>query len=420
MSLYVFQYKIDIYLELYFSPSNNPSTYCRLCFMIGDRNLVALFPVDSEPRHFLIEQILEFTGIQIKPRDDAYGHICWRCAVTLEDFQLFRQRSLEHDAVIRTTILSEIEDANDTNLLVPMVNNDDVVADNHSELLGVCQKDELSQNIASVTENDQPQNVILAASSGENDGYFKSDSSEPSKAEPAAKNFTCHICKTEFGSQQAMFAHFKEQHSDRGRPHKCTLCPAAFKRKGHLEDHVSSHLGEMRYVCKDCGAKYAKSKSLLRHRKLYHQSSLKKTVRHPMSSPENSRFICLYCPKAFKHRPSLNFHVKSHYEMLPYVCDICDARFAYEQGMLVHKGKYHPQNPADKFFGEKGLKNMAKCDYCPRYFSKNCYLLAHVREMHLISWREKLKDEQEKSDANKLEELCIEDEVKIEDTEIND
>lgn len=84
------------------SPSDNPATYCRLCFV--DKNLIPLFPGRGGSKHSLVQQISQCIGIQIEPGMDGSCSICWRCAVVLEDFQLLRQRSLDHDSIIRNSI----------------------------------------------------------------------------------------------------------------------------------------------------------------------------------------------------------------------------------------------------------------------------------------------------------------------------
>ncbi|XP_055629575.1 transcription factor E4F1-like isoform X2 [Toxorhynchites rutilus septentrionalis] len=355
-------------------PSDNPNSYCRLCF--SDRNLVSLSANDADSEKFLLEQISQCTGIEINPTADLPCSICWRCAVALEDFHFFRQRSLKHDAIVR-------------GVHVPTSNS--IEEDSH--IISIKQEEETTCVPTSPQEDrllssDHIDNDLLMVQKPlhEDTEATASDMNDENNAELLipVKTFTCHICQTKFSGQQSLSVHFKEQHSDRGRPFKCSYCPATFKRKHHAENHMSSHTGEMRYSCKDCGAKYAKSKSLIRHRQQFHHSvPVEQTVKIPKII---GQFQCAYCPKSFKHRPSLNFHVKSHYDILPHVCEICDARFGNEKGLRVHKGKYHS---IETFSVLSASPNeVHECMHCPRTFDEQRYLTQHIRFMHQSSWPE--------------------------------
>lgn len=355
-------------------PSDDPDNFCRLCF--SDRNLVALFPSDAQPRQFLLDQISHCTGIQIEKVENYPRSICWRCAVALEDFQLFRERCLVHDEIIRkkysTRSTSTVNLSKGNTEWVISIPASEITSHDDEDV----EKDDKSliEPMASVDSDSRVK--VRRFSSRKLNELNMGDS-------PSSKSTTCNLCKHDFVSRQSLYSHFKEQHSDRGRPHKCDLCQTSFKRRSHLEDHVLSHTGEVRYNCKDCGAKYAKSKSLIRHRKLAH-SALPLTAKIVNKTGlTGGEFQCKYCPKSFKHRPSLNFHVKCHYDVLPHVCEICDARFANEKGLQVHKGKYHS---ADVFKAVppsfKVPQKLIQCTLCPRYFEQRRYLTQHMKFIH--------------------------------------
>lgn len=356
-------------------PSDNPNDYCRLCF--SNRNLVELFPRDSGPKQILLDLISQCTGIRIEEVENHSCSICWRCAVALEDFHMFRQRCLVHDVIIKKKY-------SNSTVNVTKGNASWIISIPESEAQSIGGGEEEEDEEEDEKSLIEPMPSAESYSSARYGGFSSTKMNELNMSESHSSNSTtCHLCKHDFVSRQSLYAHFKEQHSDRGRPHKCDLCQASFKRRSHLEDHVSSHTGEIRYNCKDCGAKYAKSKSLMRHRKSAHptlQSTIK-TVDKPGST--GGEFKCKYCPKSFRHRPSLNFHVKTHYDMLPHVCEFCDARFANEKGKQVHKGKYHP---ADVFRAippsSKEPQKLIQCSLCPRYFEQRRYLTQHMKFIH--------------------------------------
>ncbi|XP_053688312.1 zinc finger protein 25-like [Sabethes cyaneus] len=367
-------------------PSEDPHSYCRLCF--GDRNLVPLLPGLSETHNMLLNQIIQFTGIQIDPENGLPASICWRCAVTLEDFQLFRQRSLHNDSIIRERYAAKYA----------IEFNVDPVEDELSN------GDHMNAFTVDETNNQSNIDVDLVVPTVENHSVCDTDSvrndyMQDTSTDQSCDAVMCHICKKQCRNKTHLYVHFKHQHSDAGRPFKCTICPASFKRKNHLEGHITSHGGDVkRYSCEECGANYAKGKSLRAHRQQMHGL--------PPVAPAKKcgeltnvygPYSCTYCSKTFKHRPSLNFHIKSHYEMLPEACEFCNARFDNERGKLIHMGKYHPSDMYKKVLAPK---ETFQCAFCPRSFDQRNYLTQHTKYMHL----QKIDEAEEGSDGDELNE----------------
>lgn len=77
----------------------------------------------------------------------------------------------------------------------------------------------------------------------------------------------------------------------------CPECQLAFPEKTNLEQHLSVHKIERRYICDICGAGLKRKEHLERH-KLGH-------------SPERPH-ICGVCKKGFKRKEHLNLHFVIH------------------------------------------------------------------------------------------------------------
>ncbi|XP_019554389.3 zinc finger protein ZFP2-like [Aedes albopictus] len=350
-------------------PSDDPNGYCRLCF--SDRNLVSLFGYDAQHRQQWLDEISNCTGVKIEANENRPSSICWRCAVAVEDFQLFRKRCLANDAIIQSKYSNTVVKHGNVEWLISIPVSEhtaDLISDENDSLLEPMIKPQSSSESNHEELTSEKINGLNA------------DDSQ------IARSVSCHLCRNEFGTRQSLYVHFKEQHSEHGRPFKCDLCQATFKRKSHLDDHVSSHTGEVRYACKFCGEKFLRAKPLMRHRKNCHKEFPLK-IKPSKSQPAQSegQFKCNYCPKSFKHRPSLNFHVKSHYDLLPFVCEQCDARFVSNNGLLIHRGKHHPDTVnAFRTVSPASLEPIkrVKCTLCTRNFGEQRYLLQHMRFMH--------------------------------------
>lgn len=74
-------------------------------------------------------------------------------------------------------------------------------------------------------------------------------------------------------------------------------------------------------------------------------------------------YPCNLCPKRFKERHHLVYHLRTHSGHRPYVCNVCEKSFTQSSSLNTHK-KLH-------------LKDMS-CDYCGKVFRKISLLQNHV------------------------------------------
>uniref|UniRef100_A0A8D8D6P8 Fez family zinc finger protein 2 n=1 Tax=Culex pipiens TaxID=7175 RepID=A0A8D8D6P8_CULPI len=308
-------------------PSNDPSSYCRFCF--SDSNLVPLFPSGEPPRHILLDLITDLVGIQIDNGADTSCSICWRCAVALEDFQLFRQRSCEHDAIVRENLVPfggqgkfEEREYVSSSFETP----EETQQDNDTSLLRFVQSLNHSNEYA---ENSTNAHNDINRTSLEHE-------------------FICPLCYVSYRFHTNLQKHFEKHHPELVTG--ATITPA-----NNPNQRKRTSLGQLR------------------------------AYQNPPPLPPSSQatsdnlFKCSYCPKSFKHGPSLHFHLKSHYDMLPFVCEFCDARFINEKGKHIHKGRYHYENGVRK---PAPPRETFECKECNRSFVHRKYLWQHIRYKH--------------------------------------
>ncbi|XP_038108505.1 uncharacterized protein LOC6031644 isoform X3 [Culex quinquefasciatus] len=83
------------------TPSDDPSSYCRLCFSIAQ----PLRPIFAGPEDIdgggLVELISNCTNIRLCARTDFPSSICYECTQKLDDIQRFRQLCETLDTVVR-------------------------------------------------------------------------------------------------------------------------------------------------------------------------------------------------------------------------------------------------------------------------------------------------------------------------------
>lgn len=60
-----------------------------------------IFPLGSNHNQKLIQQVYQWTGVQISYQEDFTCAICWKCTLTLEEFQRFCDRCRKSDWVIK-------------------------------------------------------------------------------------------------------------------------------------------------------------------------------------------------------------------------------------------------------------------------------------------------------------------------------
>ncbi|CAG0887420.1 unnamed protein product [Cyprideis torosa] len=82
---------------------------------------------------------------------------------------------------------------------------------------------------------------------------------------------SCKICNAGFYKIKALRKHEANVH-EIGKKHHCPYCPRSFYSKSSFQDHIGSHTGVKRHVCKICGSAYFFHGSLSMHIRTEHKS----------------------------------------------------------------------------------------------------------------------------------------------------
>jgi hypothetical protein len=219
----------------------------------------------------------------------------------------------------------------------------------------------------------------------------------------------CSICHKQI--QPYILNRHMKQHSS-GRTYQCSMCPKAFYRKPHLEQHLGVHLKHT-YECDICGRIYSRKTNLYPHRKRHEDTvtgkficlvfdckkpfpSIGELINHcnehtrdeilrkvhvtygerNMTGAKKSTtsFFCCYCQNNVRHLTIYINHMKKHSKDDPakkinLQCSICDVNFHSSSTFLDHLA-LHPEAYT---FG---------CDFCKQNFVSYKQKMIHVNSVH--------------------------------------
>ncbi|XP_041665157.1 zinc finger protein 436-like [Cheilinus undulatus] len=134
------------------------------------------------------------------------------------------------------------------------------------------------------------------------------------------------------------------------RAHRCTECGKRFKRKGHLNYHMTVHSSEKPFSCSECGKGFKIQWSLKEHMRT-----------HTGEKP----FDCSECGKRFASKPNLKRHMRTHSGDKPFICSECGQRFAQNISLANHMTIHNRQKPFS-------------CSECGKNFTLKHHLTKHM------------------------------------------
>ncbi|XP_034940940.1 zinc finger protein 236-like isoform X2 [Chelonus insularis] len=127
------------------------------------------------------------------------------------------------------------------------------------------------------------------------------------------------------------------------RPHKCWVCPAAFRKISHLKQHYRRHTGERPFKCPKCERKFTSNSVLKAHLQT-----------HEAARPYN----CTVCNAKFSTQSSMKRHLITHSNKRPFMCPYCHKTFKTtvncRKHMKIHKTELAQQQLEKQQAQEKG------------------------------------------------------------------
>lgn len=162
--------------------------------------------------------------------------------------------------------------------------------------------------------------------------------------------FKCDRCDAKFSRSQSLLRH-RKIHSEE-QMSMCDLCGKKFLLVTRLKLHIENvHMKLTKFSCHICDMKFKHKVNLLEHRNV-----------HTNIRP----FMCDICGKSFKQNASLAVHKMFHTNIFPYICQYCQKKFRRKSDLKVHLWIHTGEKPHE-------------CIHCNRRFRLRQHLTRHLK-----------------------------------------
>ncbi|XP_068624436.1 zinc finger protein 62-like [Battus philenor] len=168
----------------------------------------------------------------------------------------------------------------------------------------------------------------------------------------------CDICNEEFKSKFHLFEHKKISHASNNDSYvTCKTCDRGFKDNKKLLIHKRNH---KKNICPLCSKMFISQSRFESH-----------FQRHALKFKLHKNYdvqTCSFCEKEASNENELSLHVnKSHLQIKPYNCDMCDKKFYTEYNLSSHKTVH-------SFYSKEN------CEFCDKVLNSRRDLVVHVRK----------------------------------------
>ncbi|OXA40948.1 zinc finger protein 275 [Folsomia candida] len=148
----------------------------------------------------------------------------------------------------------------------------------------------------------------------------------------------CPVCGKEIRST-GLSEHLRSHAGEKN--HLCTKCGKLFRTVRSARQHDAEvHIRERNYICATCGASFIRKQVHDNHVATIHER------------PEDLRFSCDTCGKAYRHEKSLKEHVQMHTSK-NLECPICSKVFNRKENVRLHLRRVHG---GEKLIRKRGNK----------------------------------------------------------------
>ncbi|XP_050676713.1 zinc finger protein 808-like isoform X2 [Leptidea sinapis] len=142
--------------------------------------------------------------------------------------------------------------------------------------------------------------------------------------EKGKKKYACNMCPLKLDTCLSIIRHVSRVHSEFV---SCALCKVKIMRT-HIAAHKEKEHGMKSPACGVCGRVFNSKSKMEKHQQVAHMGE--------------SNYKCPHCPKSFRWKTNLTYHLNIHLGIKNYACDRCDAKFVQPNSLNYHMKKHHP------------------------------------------------------------------------------
>ncbi|XP_073842893.1 uncharacterized protein [Musca autumnalis] len=182
------------------------------------------------------------------------------------------------------------------------------------------------------------------------------------------KKFVCEICNQRFKTKIGLGLHYYRTHQGAHSQYKCEQCDSPHVTEKSLRKHIrDKHPSSLvtEYICNICNQNFTTQNGLDKH--CYWM--------HPKTEIP-SKHKCEICGSCYGKSLSLRYHIsKKHPSSIDteYICKICNQKFATQKGLDKHSFWKHPETLIHTKHG---------CELCDSSYKYEISLHRHIREKH--------------------------------------
>lgn len=216
-------------------------------------------------------------------------------------------------------------------------------------------------------------------------------------------SFSCRVCNKKFARNGQLSQHMKS-HSCQ-KPFNCSQCKAGFVCRTNLLYHIKRHEGTADYICDLCGKSFLRRDGLQKHLdfhadrktsecKICNKKYKGHLMQHMRTHMKEKPHACAHCNMRFVQRSQLTVHERVHSGIRPYRCQVCHMAFSHSTALKMHVRRHTGEKPfqclicSNRAFNQlphlkKHMLTIHKtdkpymCKGCMSFFKKKNLLVEH-------------------------------------------
>lgn len=358
-------------------PSDNPETYCRLCF--SGFYVEPVFPRGGPSKDALLDMIAQHVDIHLSPETDRSCMVCRMCQMTLESFHKYRKRCRTLDEVLqrRRQELAEFrvkeERVEEQPAPVRGFERDTIYCLSDSDDEGGGGEEEYEEGVQHEEDADE-EDLIRGDMLIKPEPYRMEGAAEEEYEEEYRQPEMLPRKKERVDTDEVVLLDSEEEGTGAAGDDEERSVAASTRASSEAPTQVDDPEPDKAlpyevtedgaYRCTICKEVFGLMKDIKNH--------LRKD--HPKDS---LIYPCKECPKRFFDVSGLRHHTRYHHTMnFPYSCDECGAKFTLKERKDTHVAKYHDKNSPN--YTEKRFN----CPLCPRIFLQEQGRANHIRNHH--------------------------------------